>query len=109
MTDTVEVIARTLCAPFDPESLEPGDEPCIDGWSGSEPCHFLWRDFVPNAHTILAALSAAGLAVVPREPTEAMQKRGTAQAIACWDDRLTCAGKHVWKAMLTASETGADK
>jgi hypothetical protein len=62
----IELGARALCKErgYDPDQLEPGDLPCVDGRNAKgEPCHFLWRDFAPRALLVLKAI---------REPTQTM-------------------------------------
>lgn len=58
----VEAAARALCYldHGDPDGLEPGDVPCIDGYKkNGDPAHFLWRDYVERAEVALrAALSS---------------------------------------------------
>ncbi|HPA20945.1 MAG TPA: hypothetical protein PLU30_24565 [Verrucomicrobiae bacterium] len=56
--DRIRAVARVLAADharsagdlrddFDPDGLEPGDVPCIDGYmSNGDPGHFYWRQFV---------------------------------------------------------------
>ena len=64
--EEIERYARALCAAngFDPEYLEPGDDPygdnnsVIDGSnSKDEPCHFFWRRYDRRARAVLAAIS----------------------------------------------------
>ena len=52
-----------------------------------------------------AAIKEAGMAVVPREPTEAMVWAGDEAAQTCIvDDPCGKAGAHVWADMIAASE-----
>lgn len=53
-----------------------------------------------QADQIIAALSAAGFVVVPREPTEEMLRASTMLA-PTWDDD---ASRRKWSAMLSAAE-----
>ena len=64
--EEIERCARALCAAngFDPEYLEPGDDPygdnnsVIDGSnSKDEPCHFFWRHYDRQARAVLAAIA----------------------------------------------------
>lgn len=60
------------------------------------------KDWMLRADAALTALDAAGYAVVPREPCEAMRKAGTA-ALAEDEPRKWKAGD-VWAAMVEAGE-----
>lgn len=61
-------------------------------------------NLVPTA--IVDALTEAGYAIVPVEPTEAMLELGLFEAESCtndWTASAACLPGHVWKAMLHAS------
>ena len=71
MTDPIEVIARAFCQ----DSGEDPDAINMDG-DLNEP-HLtrswpLWHEHQRHAETAISALNAAGLVVVPKEPTETM-------------------------------------
>jgi len=73
MTDPIEVIARAFCQ----DSGEDPDAINMDG-DLNEP-HLtrswpLWHEHQRHAETAIAALNAAGLVVVPKEPTKKMIK-----------------------------------
>lgn len=56
---------------------------------------------IPQA--ALTAIADAGMAIVPREPTEAMIAAGQLEAEGCTDDwtaSAACLSGHVWSAML---------
>ena len=60
-------------------------------------------DICRTADTIISALSAAGYAIVPREPTEAMRKVAVLPFYSTNSGgELDCTP--VWSAMLSASE-----
>jgi len=70
--DLREVIARAICR----VQLNGGDpdQPAVR-WNGTEmePQSFpAWRDYMDESEHSLSALDAAGMVVVPKEPTEAM-------------------------------------
>lgn len=58
-----------------------------------------WRHLAPDIVAALTELSAMGLVVVPREPTEEMLEAGRLHVIDPNRNRLNCA----WRLMLTAS------
>ncbi len=60
----------------------------------------IWAPMENPAHAddILAALSAAGFVIVPREPTEAMKQHAADEGFPGYD------AWRCWSAMLTASE-----
>lgn len=58
--DQIEQVARVLCrqSGLDPDKLEPGDLPQIDGrLRNGDPAHFMWRDFQDRAAEIVALFS----------------------------------------------------
>ena len=58
--DKVEKLARFLCAQDrrDPDELEPGDVPQIDGrMRNGDPGHFRWREYVKQAKAIIKLLA----------------------------------------------------
>ena len=55
----------------------------------------------PEAENIMRALTAAGYAIVPREPTPAMMDAGRCAVYDVWSSRGI---KDCYKAMLAASE-----
>lgn len=68
----IEAAAWALCKAtgHEPDALEPGDLPRLDGYNRKgEPCHFLWRDFMNKAKvTLLAARRVSPQS--DNEPTE---------------------------------------
>jgi hypothetical protein len=58
------------------------------------------RADIIGARAVLAALEAAGMVVVPREPTEEMLAAG---AVAEGDGNLETQAMNLWAAMLAAS------
>jgi hypothetical protein len=81
MTDAREVIVRWL----------------VDDMSMDD------NEFIPEiADELLSALKAAGLVVVPREPTTAMVRASTCMA-PTWDDDVSRAK---WRAMVEAAKDG---
>ena len=71
VTDPIEVIARAICwdncqaCSSENHCFECQDRNVLDGRFGEE------------ANSVIAALNAAGLVVVPKEPTEAMRWAGS--------------------------------
>ena len=56
-----EKVARVICenSGYDPDSLEPGDLPRIDGTCpNGDPGHFMWRTYIKLAKKIIKALDA---------------------------------------------------
>ena len=87
--DLREVIARAICR----VQLNGGDpdQPAVR-WNGTEmePQSFpAWRDYTDEAEHALSALDAAGMVVVPKEPTEAMIAAGHQQIDWCRTDEKT--------------------
>jgi len=59
--ELVERVAKAICAErgFDPDCLEAGDEPVIDGYlRNGDPGHRLWREHVDEARAAIAAVAA---------------------------------------------------
>jgi hypothetical protein len=63
------------------------------------------RTLADDAAAILAALDAAGLAVVPKEPTEEMRTAGTEEwlTVRAMEDRAAV----IYRAMLAAAKEGS--
>lgn len=57
-----------------------------------------------NAEVILSALSAAGYAVVPKEPTWEMLEAAESAYFSGYTGTPTAMPEDVWRAMLAASE-----
>lgn len=68
-SEMIEAVARAICEAdgYDPDYLEPGDDPyqeregmpspCIDGYNRKdEPCHFFWRQYDLRAKAVIAAM-----------------------------------------------------
>jgi len=77
-----EAVAEAICVAngSDPERLEPGDVPYgeddsyamdrADGYAANgDFCHFVWREKIPAAETLITALKARGY-IVTREYQE---------------------------------------
>lgn len=62
--------------------------------------------FKDDTDAILAALTAAGFAVVPREPTPAMERAGIMRQEVPWDNvsSVTLWASNRWAAMIAAAE-----
>lgn len=61
--EMVERGARALCKQRggDPDRLEPGDVPCIDGYRrNGDPAHFVWRHHADEARACLSAALKKG-------------------------------------------------
>jgi hypothetical protein len=65
MVDLRELIARAACSDCEGAAF-------INSTPDSTTNEYRWQDYLSTADAILAALYAAGLVVVPREPTEEM-------------------------------------
>jgi hypothetical protein len=76
----------------------------VPGASWGDQWKFVHRKLTDDAAAILAALDAAGLAVVPKEPTEEMQIAGTEQwlTVRAMEDRAAV----IYRAMLAAAKEG---
>lgn len=100
-TPLIEAIARKLVeamaqAPVSEEQWQAtsenvADRKTLDSW----------------AEAALTAITEAGYAVVPVEPTEAMLERGRWEAESCTDDwtvRAACLPGHVYRGMISAAQ-----
>lgn len=101
--DLREVIARAICR----VQLNGGDpdQPAVR-WNGTEmePQSFpAWRDYMDEAEHALSALDAAGMTVVPKEPTEAMARAGSLTLRDTFRAEFNHA-KVIYRAMLAARE-----
>lgn len=99
--DLREVIARAICR----VQLNGGDpdQPAVR-WNGTEiePQSFpAWRDYLDEARHSLSAIEAAGMRIVPSEPTEAMIAAG-------WIDKEDVNPDDIYCAMLAATPQGRE-
>ena len=95
-----EVIARSIV-----ETMFDDGVPFEQGATPAEAADAYWADHCEYADRIIAALSAAGMVVVPREPTKAMQDaliETVADGITINDDANRTA-RHAYRAMLDAA------
>lgn len=76
MTDIIEIMARAMC-------LDDGNDPDADFVGGAKK----WEAYAHDAGICVAALTEAGFAIVPVEPTEAMADAGYG-VLADADDRM---------------------
>lgn len=69
MTDPIEVMATAIgaCPAYDEVHANPGE---------------LTPQWIIEAHAVIAALDAAGYAIVPKEPTRPMVKAGGCEFIS---------------------------
>jgi hypothetical protein len=102
MTKTVdEIIARAMCAEsgLDPDTLET---------SNGDRAAPMWMNWEMDAIAAVKALTSAGYAIVPVEPTERMLDHGSYYE----DDDVSLklaegeVSRNVWKAMIEASFPG---
>lgn len=89
---SVEVMARSLCGAFDSE-INPNAELFGGG--------VLWKTYIGWAEELIAVLHAAGLRIVPAEPTEAMLEDGL-EVLDVFADGVSLAA--AYRAMLAAYE-----
>ena len=115
--DAREVIARAMCrqAGYDPDSLEPGDDPycnnqsVVDATVRGEPHHYRWRGFVVKADAALSALEASGMAIVPVEATEAMHTAARDWSIKKYGQAIGFnASEGCWATMIAAAKDQTD-
>lgn len=100
--DLREVIARAICR----VQLNGGDpdQPAVR-WNGTEmePQSFpARRDYMDEAEHALSALDAAGLQVVPKEPTPKMCE--SYYELCRKEETLAVSASEVYRAMLAARE-----
>ena len=56
ITIVARIIARQRA--YDPDYLEPGDLPRIDGHKpNGDPAHYIWREFIKDAKEIINGIS----------------------------------------------------
>lgn len=66
-----------------------------------------WNAQIGEAERFVTAITEAGYAVVPIEPTEAMIEHGLLEARCCTDDwtsAAACLPSHVYRAMIQAGK-----
>lgn len=103
----IEVVARALCERHirevrrwdtNPAELDKMIPDCVD---------YSWRDFVRQAHTILAAIETAGGLIVPKKPDLRMLEAATnrCQDGKCVEWTAMCYGNAIelYDTMLAAS------
>ena len=114
MTDRdkiIETMARAMCRRKTDENTY-GDvsEDAVQNYVDAA-----WRLFSPDAESALTALEASGMAVVPREPTEAMVDAGGSSIIrpSVYMGGVPPGAKRrardIWADMLAASPTPTSK
>lgn len=93
MTDLIQTIAKAMCESSEGEGTT--ENRGMDGllW---------WEQYLPEARAAMRALHDAGYAIVPREPTEAMQEAGQRAKEA---DPYP-ANTQIYRAMIAAITTG---
>lgn len=105
------IMARALCeeAGYDPDGLEPGDDPYMNNQPVDDGrnakgyiCHFNWRRYVRKADSVLAAIEAAGMVVVPREASAAMLEAG--ERVGFGHDPAS-----YYAAMITTAQDGEER
>lgn len=90
---TNEIIARAIChgCGVDPDGTERGS------WDGGPITKGIpaWMTWEGDAETVIDGIAAAGLVIVPRDPTEGMNRAGRANNDYGGEE-------NVWDAMITA-------
>ena len=89
----IEAMARAIC-------WKNGMNP--DLTLGGDGQNFLWHEYISQATAALTAIEAAGMRVVPVEPTTEMEVAGTETWLceAAMEDRAAAC----WTAMLAAAQ-----